>query len=95
VWSVLGNFLCSLVLVILKPFNVDDEVELPDSNVRGRVSEFSVAYTTLESAPGETVMIPNNLFFQIIFKRRLGSSGASQGLKTGVGEPGETGLQSK
>jgi small-conductance mechanosensitive channel len=73
VWSVLSNFLCTLVLVILKPFYVGDEIELPVANVRGKVIDLSLVFTTLESAPGETVMIPNNTFFQQIFKRRVGT----------------------
>lgn len=71
-WSVLSNFLCTLVLVILKPFYVGDEIELPTANVRGKVVDLSLVFTTLESGPGETVLVPNNMFFQLIFKRRLG-----------------------
>lgn len=69
-WSMLSNFLCTLVLVVLKPFYVDDEIELPSANVKGKVIDLSIVYTTLESAPGETVLVPNNTFFQVIFKRR-------------------------
>jgi small-conductance mechanosensitive channel len=73
VWSVLSNFLCTLVLVVLKPFYVGDEIELPTANVRGKVVDLSLVYTTLESGPGETVLVPNNMFFQLIYKRRHGS----------------------
>lgn len=79
VWSVLSNFLCTLVLVILKPFYVGDEIELPTANVRGKVTDLSVVYTTLESAPGETVLVPNNMFFQLIFKRRAGAGTSDLG----------------
>lgn len=72
-WSVLSNFLCTLVLVIMKPFFVGDEVELPAANVKGKVVDLSVVFTTLESTPGETVLVPNNTFFQTIFKRRVGT----------------------
>jgi hypothetical protein len=37
------------------------------------VLDLSLIFTTLESAPGETVMVPNNLFFQGLFKRRIGT----------------------
>lgn len=86
VWSVLSNFLCSVVLVILKPFNLGDEIELPANNVRGRVIDLSVAYTTLESAPDETVIIPNNLFFQTLFKRRRGTATADLSASPGQRE---------
>jgi small-conductance mechanosensitive channel len=72
-WSVLSNFLCTLVLVIMKPFSVGDRLDLPTSGVGGRVTDLSLVFTTLESAPGETVLIPNNTFFQTIFKRRVGA----------------------
>lgn len=72
-WSVLSNFLCTLVLVVMKPFFVGDEIELPAANVKGKVIDLSVVFTTLESAPGETVLVPNNMFFQTIFKRRVGT----------------------
>ncbi|HVW21221.1 MAG TPA: mechanosensitive ion channel domain-containing protein [Opitutaceae bacterium] len=71
-WSVLSNFLCTLVLVVMKPFHVGDEVELPSGNIRGRVVDLSIVFTTLESAPGETILVPNNTFFQTVFRRRCG-----------------------
>jgi hypothetical protein len=84
VWSVLSNFLCTLVLVIMKPFSVGDEIELPAANVRGRVADMSMIFTTLESAPGETVMVPNSTFFQNIFKRRIGAATFELGHQLGL-----------
>lgn len=72
VWSVLSNFLCTFVLVMFKPFSVGDELELPTENVRGRVVDLSLIFTTLEVTPEETVLIPNNTYFQRVFKRRAG-----------------------
>lgn len=72
-WSVLSNFLCTFVLIMFKPFSVGDEIELPTSNVKGRVVDLSLIFTTLKVGPSETVMIPNNTFFQTIFKRRVGT----------------------
>ncbi len=80
VWSVLSNFLCTLVLVVFKPFSVGDELELPADNVKGRVIDLSLIFTTLEVSPGETVMVPNNTYFQKVFKRRIGHA------TTGLGE---------
>ena len=71
-WSVLSNFLCTLVLVMMKPFSIGDEIELPAMNVRGKVIDLSIVFTTLECAPHETVLVPNNTFFQMVFKRRRG-----------------------
>jgi len=72
VWSVLSNLLCTFVLVIFKPFSVGDEIELPTENVKGRVVDLSLIFTTLQVSPEETVMVPNNLYFQRVFRRRAG-----------------------
>ncbi len=80
VWSVLSNFLCTLVLVVFKPFSVGDELELPADNVKGRVVDLSLIFTTLQVSADETVMVPNNTYFQKVFKRRAGRH------TTGLGE---------
>lgn len=72
-WSMLSNFFCTLVLVMMKPFSVGDELELPTLQVRGKVADLSLVFTTLECGAGETVLIPNNTFFQTTFKRRAGA----------------------
>lgn len=74
VWSVLSNFLCTFVLIAFKPFSVGDEIELPGDNIRGRVTDLTLIFTTLQVGPGETVMVPNNMFFQRLFKRRAGTT---------------------
>ena len=89
-WSVLSNFLCTLVLVILKPFYVGDEIELPTANLRGKVIDLSVVYTTLESAPGESVLVPNNMFFQMIFKRRIGTRTPALESQLGTSQPAQS-----
>lgn len=88
VWSVLSNFLCTFVLVAFKPFAVGDELELPAESVKGRVVDLSMIFTTLESGEGETVMIPNNTFFQRIFKRRAGRNTSGLGEQLRQPAPG-------
>lgn len=74
VWSVLSNFLCAFVLVLFKPFAVGDEVELSGGDgVKGRVIDLNLLFTTLDAGTGETVLVPNNTFFQRIFRRRAGT----------------------
>lgn len=80
VWSVLSNLLCTFVLVLFKPFSIGDEIELPTDNVKGRVVDLSFIFTTLEVGPGESVLVPNNTYFQRVFKRRCGRH------QTGLGE---------
>lgn len=88
VWSVLSNFLCTFVLVMFKPFSVGDELELPADNVKGRVADLSLIFTTLQVSDTETVMVPNNTFFQRVFRRRLGThtTGLGDKLRHHAGE---------
>lgn len=73
-WSVLSNLLCAFVLVMFKPFSVGDELELAgDESVKGTVTDLSLIFTTLDAGEREKIIIPNNVFFQRIFKRREGA----------------------
>lgn len=72
VWSVLSNTLCTFVLIIFKPFSVGDELQLPTENVTGKVVDVSLMFTTLREEGGGLIQIPNNMFFQKVFKRYPG-----------------------
>jgi len=90
VWSVLSNFLCTFVLVVFTPFSVGDELELPADNVKGRVADLSLIFTTLQVSGTESVVIPNNTFFQKVFKRRLGTNTTGLGDQLRHHHTGET-----
>jgi small-conductance mechanosensitive channel len=72
VWSILSNILCTFVLIGFKPFAVGDDLEFPAENISGKVVDLTLIYTTLQTSDGAYVQIPNNMFFQRIFKRRPG-----------------------
>ena len=74
----------------MKPFYVGDEIELPTANLRGKVIDLSVVYTTLESAPGESVIVPNNMFFQMIFMRRIGTRTTDLESQLGTSQPAQS-----
>lgn len=75
VWSVLSNTLCSVILLISRPFGVGDVIELTPDGLRGKVVNFNLLYTTLRTESGEeTVQVPNNLFFQRAIKRKEGKA---------------------
>lgn len=76
-WSVLSNTLCTLIILIFRPFAVGDEIEFPGEPVKGRVIDLNFIYTTLEAEPGVVIQIPNNLFFQKVLKRRHDASSVS------------------
>lgn len=71
VWSVLSNVSCTVIMLIARPFNVGDEIEVAGEPISGRVVDLNFVYTTLKDADGRLVQIPNNLFFQKVIKRRL------------------------
>lgn len=72
VWSVLSNTLCSVILMIARPFNVGDEIEFPGDELGGKVINFNLIFTTLRDSDGYLVQVPNNTFFQKPIRRKVG-----------------------
>ncbi|HWL16009.1 MAG TPA: mechanosensitive ion channel family protein [Opitutus sp.] len=70
VWSVLSNTLCTLIIMLFRPFSVGDEVEIAGEPIKGRVSDLNFIYTTLDAGDGTVLQVPNNLFFQKVIRRR-------------------------
>ncbi|ACB76416.1 mechanosensitive ion channel family protein [Opitutus terrae] len=70
VWSVLSNTLCTLIIMIFRPFAVGDEVEFAGEPVKGRVIDLNFIYTSLDAGDGTVLQVPNNLFFQRVLRRR-------------------------
>lgn len=64
VWSTLANIMCTLLLLIFKPFKVGDTVELVGDGVKGRVIDLTFMFTTLREEDGALVRVPNVQFFQ-------------------------------
>jgi small-conductance mechanosensitive channel len=73
-WSILSHFLCTFVLILFKPFSIGDEIDIPGDAVNGKVVDITLIYTTLRTSTGEFVQVPNNVFLQKIFKRRVGAN---------------------
>ena len=78
VWSILSNVLCSLLLLLARPFRVGDTVELPSQGLGGKVVDFTLLFTIMQDESGDLIQIPNNMFFQTPVRRRLGE--ATRGL---------------
>lgn len=73
VWSVLSNTLCSLILMVVRPFRVGDTIGFPPDDYRGKVVNFNMIFTTLETDEGLLLQVPNNTFFQRPIVRKKGS----------------------
>jgi len=69
VWSLLSHTSATVLLVILRPFHVGDDIELPSESVAGRVIDLNFFFTTLLDHEGKEWRVPNNLFFQKVVKR--------------------------
>ncbi len=74
VWSILSNVLCALLLILARPFRVGDTVDLPAHGLGGKVVDFTLLFTIMEEESGDLVQVPNNMFFQMPFRRRLGNA---------------------
>jgi small-conductance mechanosensitive channel len=70
VWSLLSNTSATLLILILRPFQIGDDIELAGDPVKGRVIDLNFFYTTLLDEDSRHVQVPNNLFFQKTLKRR-------------------------
>jgi len=77
VWSVLSNVMCSVMLMLARPFQVGDTIELPAQQLEGTVVNFTLLFTTLRAEDGASIQIPNNTFFQAPIRRRPGTMGVS------------------
>ena len=72
VWSLLSNVMCAVMLTAFRPFRIGDEVEIPADSVSGVAVDLNLLYTTLRTSEGDECRIPNNFFFQKVFKCRSG-----------------------
>jgi small-conductance mechanosensitive channel len=69
VWCILSNIVAGLILVISRPFDIDDEIILVPENLQGTVRNITVMFLILEDSEGNTISIPNNLIFQRMVKK--------------------------
>jgi small-conductance mechanosensitive channel len=69
--DVLSNLLAGILLLLFRPFGIDDEISV--SGLEGRVVNIDLRYTVLQQ-PDKTVLIPNsNLFTNPILVTMKGS----------------------
>jgi small-conductance mechanosensitive channel len=67
-WAIISNFTASFFLVLWRPFYLGQIVEILPENLKGRVIGRNLMFTTLYEESGSVLQIPNNLFFQKIFR---------------------------
>ncbi len=84
VWTIISNVTASLFLTIWRPFHLGQTVEILPDGVKGRAVSRDMMFTALHEESGSTLQIPNNIFFQRMFR----VSGTPGPLRTGHPENG-------
>ncbi|HNQ23943.1 MAG TPA: mechanosensitive ion channel [Phycisphaerae bacterium] len=70
VWSVLCNITATLVILIWRPFNVGERIQIQPEGIAGEVVDINFMFTLLKNDDGERVTVPNSLFVQKFVQRR-------------------------
>jgi small-conductance mechanosensitive channel len=67
-WALVSNLTASFFLTIWRPFRLGDTVVLLPENTAGRVTDRNLMFTVLREQDGSAVNVPNNFFFQKMFR---------------------------
>lgn len=70
VWSMLSNLSATVLILLVRPFNVGDRIEFMGEQTRGEVHSIGSMFTTLLDEEGHLIQVPNNAFFQKVIRRR-------------------------
>ncbi len=68
VWTMISNVTASLFITIWRPFQFGHTIELLPENLKGRVIDRNMMFTILREEGGARLHVPNNLFFQKMFR---------------------------
>jgi small-conductance mechanosensitive channel len=67
-WTMISNITASLFIVIWRPFRLVDTVEILPEKLKGRVVDRDLMFVVLREEAGSAIRVPNNLFFQKMFR---------------------------
>lgn len=67
-WSILGNILAALVLMIWRPFQIGDKISILPEGVSGEAVETNLFFTKIKTEEGDMVSVPNTLVMQKFIK---------------------------
>ena len=68
-WFMPSNIAASLLISVWKPYEIGQEIEVMPDNVKGKVADINMMYTEIVQDNGDSVLIPNNFFFQKYIRR--------------------------
>ena len=72
-WTMISNVTASFFIAFWHPFHLGDTIEMMPENLSGRVIDRNLMFVVIRESSGAIIQIPNNLFFQKMFKVRGGS----------------------
>jgi small-conductance mechanosensitive channel len=67
-WALVSNITADVFLTIWRPFRLGDTVELLPDKLKGRAIDRNLMFTVLLEEDGRVLQVPNNMFFQKIFR---------------------------
>jgi len=68
-WSLLSNTLAALVIMIWRPFEVGDRIEILPDKIVGEVTDINLMFSRVTTEDGEVVNVPNNTFLSRYVKQ--------------------------
>ncbi len=69
-WTMISNITASFFIAFWRPFHLGDTIEIVPENLSGRVIDLGLMFVVVRENGGTVIQIPNNLFFQKMFKVR-------------------------
>ncbi len=67
-WSIIGNITAGIVLMVWKPFQIGDTIEIIPENIAGKVEDITLMFIKIRTVKGEEIYIPNTLVIQRFIK---------------------------
>lgn len=67
-WAMISNFTASFFLTFWRPFRFGQTVEILPEKLKGRVVDRNLMFTVLHEENGTVLQVPNNIFFQKMFR---------------------------
>jgi small-conductance mechanosensitive channel len=68
VWTMVSNVTANLFITLWRPFHLGQTVEVLPENLKGKVIDRNMMFTVLREEGGSLIHVPNNLFFQKMFR---------------------------
>lgn len=68
VWTIISHVTANIFITIWRPFQLGHTIELLPENLKGRVIDRNMMFTVVREDSSALLHIPNNLFFQKMFR---------------------------